>query len=490
MPDDVVLRFLQASTEDRLEMVRNGDGSDDLRLCLGEAAFEEYRGLARKTSRHLGIHAPRNVVFIPGVMGSLLMSRGLGGIWWVDVRTRQHIDDLRLAPDGQSDAVRDHDVVAVTSDPSYEPFLAALLERDDLGHVTFSYDWRKPLAASARALVDLVLRLYEQGGREPIHVVAHSMGGLVARTALALHGDELTPALGRIVFVGTPHYGSPAIAGYLKNHLWGFDLMAVLGTFLTRATFQSLWGVLELLPAPRGVYPGTRSNDPARWRSPSAGDPYEHPCANFDLYDAAAWDLRPDDPADTARLQRVLDGAAAQHRRLYDAHRALPQALRDRMLVIAGVGYQTLFRMAYRSRLFELWDQMERTQSRLPGDPHRDGDGRVPVASAALENVGIRYVKGVHGGLTNIAAVYTDVFRWLTDETLQLPDTPEGAFDGHLAGPERSDAPTLDGSARAARVGDDPGCLHAAAPDAAAMAAFQAQLDAGTLAEFNRVRIL
>src|SRR5262249_26816570 len=155
-----------------------------------------------------------------------------------------------------------HRIITLSTDPSYEPFLAACLARDDFGHVTFAYDWRKPLATSAGRLRDLIHRTYEDNGGEPVHLVAHSMGGLMIRATLMEHGDELWPKIGKIVFIGTPHYGAPAIAGYLKNHLWGFDLMAVLGMYLGRETLRSMWGVLSLLPAPRGIYPGTRPKDP------------------------------------------------------------------------------------------------------------------------------------------------------------------------------------------------------------------------------------
>ena len=64
-----------------------------------------------------------------------------------------------------------------------------------------------------------------------MHIVAHSMGGLMVRTTL-MNYPELWRRVGRIVFIGTPHYGSPAIAGYLKNHLWGFELLALLGRYL------------------------------------------------------------------------------------------------------------------------------------------------------------------------------------------------------------------------------------------------------------------
>lgn len=47
------------------------------------------------------------------------------------------------------------------------------------------------------------------------------------------------------------------------------------------------------------------------------------------------------------------------------------------------------------------------------GNPHREGDGRVPLASARLDGVQIHYVKGVHGGLANVPAVYTAAFDFL-----------------------------------------------------------------------------
>ncbi len=91
--------------------------------------------------------------------------------------------------------------------------------------MTFPYDWRKSLRRSTEAFRDRVRDCRDQNGG-PVHVVAHSMGGLLVRAALMTHGAELWPLIDRIVFVGTPHYGSPAIASYLKNHLWGFDILA------------------------------------------------------------------------------------------------------------------------------------------------------------------------------------------------------------------------------------------------------------------------
>lgn len=480
--------FLAASATERLSMAKDPAMAASLEAYFGQKAFKEYQQLAaRLDANHLSpSHAP-NLIFLPGITGSLLQSEHKGGIWWIDARTRGHIEDLRLKPDGTGALDPNNEVVPCAVDTSYEPFLTAVLARDDFGHRIFPYDWRKPLKVSTGALRRLILACYEGNDNQPVHLVAHSMGGLMARVTLREH-PNLWEKVGRIVFVGTPHYGSQAMGGYLKNHFWGFELMALLGLYLSREAFRSMWGTLSLLPAPRGVYPGTRPNDPDPWSDPKS--PYEHPCANFDLYDAESWQLSLS-TTETGELQTVLDAAATVYRELEEWHQGLSQELRDRMLVIAGVGYQTLFRLEYDSRFFGLWEKMIKVTGLEPGDRHRDGDGRVPVASAVLENVTTRYVRGVHGGLTNIPAVYKDVFRWLHGEALALPDSPEGALSQHLApGDGESVAPSLDGTYKTLPFSDDPGLWDLVGPDTARLRQLQADLDAGKVPEFQRLHWL
>jgi pimeloyl-ACP methyl ester carboxylesterase len=491
MSKDPIAAFLAASTRQRLQMVRDSRSKDALETYLGAHAYREYRLLSSTLDEgHLAVGRPRNLIFVPGVMGSTLESKTKGGIWWIDIRTRHHIDDLRLATDGHDDADPRNQIGPGTTDPSYESFLTGVLARDDFGHALFPYDWRKSVRLSADALRDLILKLHQENRHQPVHLVAHSMGGLTVRTALMTHPDELWRRVGRVVFIGTPHYGSPSIAGYLKNHLWGFELMAILGGYLSRDTYRSLWGVLSMLPAPRGIYPGTRSDDSQLWKSDNDDDPYIHPCANFDLYDATSWRLDLP-PPQTEQLQRVLDGAAILHRDLYESHRAMDQEYRDRMLVIAGVGFQTLFRLAYRSGFSGVWRHTSKVKDRVPGNPHREGDGRVPLASTALENVQIRYVRGVHGGLPNIPAVRDAVFRWLNSSDPGLSGSSRGAISQHL-GPEagESETPNLDGTARAGVFTDDPGYWELDPPDPGRLEALKEQVEAERLPEFNRLRLL
>ena len=261
---------------------------------------------------------PKNLVFVPGIMGSLLMNSSKAGIWWIDVRTRNFIDSLGLSPDGIADADPENTIAPVTADPSYTPFLSVALKQQGLNHEIFPYDWRKSLLQSTAALRDLVIKLHRENGGKNINLVAHSLGGLMVRAALMQHGADFGPRSDKIVFVGTPHYGAAAIAGYLKNHLWGFELMAVLGEYLSRATLRSLWGVIGLLPAPVGVYPGTRQNDPKPWQPEDRERSLCPPVRQLRLYRAEAWKLD---------LDADVDRESATHSRC--DRRPAPAALRQ-----------------------------------------------------------------------------------------------------------------------------------------------------------------
>lgn len=496
MNNDIIETFLTATTEQRMRLILNESYSASLKIYLGEQAFNEFVVLAERVlpkleQQHLGVNTPTNLLFIPGIMGSLLRSQTKGGVWWIDFpRSAKYLNRLRLAPDGLVDFDPNDRIIPFAIDVTYTPFLSAVLERDDFGHNVFPYDWRKSLTLSASKLRDKVLLLYEENGHEPIHLVAHSMGGLLVRAALMRHGDDLWSRLGRIVFIGTPHYGSPMIASYLKNHLWGLNMLGVLALFISHETFRSLWGAMELLPAPQGVYPGTRTRE--EWQSWYSYDNYTHPCVNFDLYDAKQWGLDLS-PEVTSQLQRNLEGARVFHQQMRQAHLMLDQDMRDRMAVIAGVGQKTLFRLAYRPGFISSWDHMVKESKRVEDDIHREGDGSVPLASAALEYVGeTRYVNGVHAGLPMLSEVYEDVFRWLNEEPMRLPDTPRQAFSQHL-GLETAlgDYPYLSGTVYSANESAD--YLDFSEPDRAYIAALQAQIDADQIPpipELNTAHLL
>lgn len=484
--------FFAAPTANRFEMVFDKKYRHILLTYFGKEVYNDYCGIASKYLRtnHLAIKSKPNLIFVPGVMGSMLRSKTKGGVWWIDpFQCLHHINDLGLSNNGLNDADETNLIVPFGTVVDYEPFFCAVLNRNDFGHADFPFDWRKPFESSTSHLKEVILRIHSENGERPVHVVAHSMGGLLVRATLMTYGIELWPIIGKIIFLGTPHYGSPAIAGYLKNHLWGFDLIALLGLFLKRVTFRSLWGVLSLLPAPKGVYPGTRSKDTHLWHSEDTGDPYTHPCANFDMYNAGSWSLDLNS-SESSNLQKILNHVSQFHENLYEWHVHLEPKLRNRMLTIAGVGYQTLFRLSFEKRFWGSWEKTRKITTRRKDDPHREGDGRVPLASARLEDVPTRYVKGIHGSLTNLRQVYENVFRWLRGEPLTLPKTPHEALSAHLAASGRSEAPFLDGTGYLASSDDDPGLWNLAPPDQDTINSMKEKLEDGGLPGFTQVRLL
>jgi pimeloyl-ACP methyl ester carboxylesterase len=426
-------KFLSTDWDSQLTLLKDPDTASAVESWLGPDAFAELKDLSSGAKHMAG--GDKNIIVVPGVMGSALQSEGEGGVWWLDLMfAREKLNQLRLASGGVQDIDQTYDVRPCAIDVSYGPLRQAIVKSGEFaGTNQFPYDWRKQLSASAGLLRELILKVAEDHG-QPVHLVGHSMGGLMIRTTLMLHGKELWPKVGKIVFIATPHYGSPSIAGYLKNHLWGWEQVAVLAAFLDRETFRTLWGVLSLLPAPAGIYPGTRNGEP-------------HPCANFNMYRAEEWQLGLDDTANK-ELQAALDAAAGFHRDLYAWHTGvLTKDQRAKMLQICGVGYKTLFRLEVKEGWLGLWEDVNKITSRVEGDHNRDGDGRVPLASAELEKIELRYVKGSHGSVQNIPAVAQDVLAWIAGTQLSLPDTPAGALKRHLAAAEASAAPNLDGSA-------------------------------------------
>lgn len=72
-------------------------------------------------------------------------------------------------------------------------------------------DTQIDIRESGRRLYELLQRLQRENPGVPIDIVAHSQGGLVARSALAYeydNGKGPTPLIGTVVTLGTPHHGA------------------------------------------------------------------------------------------------------------------------------------------------------------------------------------------------------------------------------------------------------------------------------------------
>jgi hypothetical protein len=169
MMKTIIDTFLNTDTLGRLRLVKAGRHASEFERYFGQSAYGEYLALANALDvDHLDFGMPPNVIFVPGIMGSLLKSETRGGIWWIDLRTRNFIDQLQLSNDGVGDAVPQNQIVPVSVDTCYDPFLTALLAESGLVHKIFAYDWRKSPDHSADQFFNLVTELYEGNGRKPV----------------------------------------------------------------------------------------------------------------------------------------------------------------------------------------------------------------------------------------------------------------------------------------------------------------------------------
>jgi pimeloyl-ACP methyl ester carboxylesterase len=357
----------QATNAAVFEALERGRQTASLREFFGTRAFEELAGLAAAARRArnrtgAGSRRPR-VLIIPGMMGSRLcdLPAARGGAkrkarakaLWVDPLriAAGHLDRLSVAEPGPR-SIRASGALL----PAYAR-LKLMLAIEGFDARFFAYDWRLGIDEIGRALASAI----RARGR-PVSLIAHSMGGLVARMA----ANELPKRLlKRVVMLGTPNRGAFAPVLALRGtypfvvRLSRLDLRHSPEELASRVfcTFPALYQLLPAAPARGGI----------------------------DLLDPAAWPPsgpRPD-PALLGRVAGVL------------ARMAGPDA---RMAHIVGVNRETVV-------------SVRRTPAGFEYGVSRNGDGTVPVDLAMLPALETYFADEVHGELANnrsiIAAVVT-----------------------------------------------------------------------------------
>ncbi|MEV7148488.1 hypothetical protein AB0O05_18540 [Streptomyces sp. NPDC093084] len=315
----------------------------------------------------------RHLVYVlPGIGGSVLERPGSGGrpdrtVWdtgYGDIAGLVAAPG-RLAPDEPLravGAVRSRSLLpGWTVVPGYDRLIAALgalpgLRRVDHGHpdrrdldadlVVFPYDFRLGVTeAAGRLAADVRERLAHLGGGTEgrVIVVAHSMGGLVARYWLGPLGGW--PSCRALITAGTPHRGAPKALQIMANgvRVAGLRLGGLSGVL------TSWRSVAELLPQ----YPAVWDADAG-----TARRPHELP---VDWAGAAT-------------------RAAAVHGEIQQAWSGIP---RGGPQVVPRIGW------SHRTPSSARWTGGRLKVGRdrphwltLPGWEHDDGDGTVPAVSA------------------------------------------------------------------------------------------------------------
>jgi len=148
------------------------------------------------------IQTPDPVIVIPGIMGSWEKD----GKWKIDP-------------------------IFHTYDNLCEEFLANGYE-DGKNFFVFPYQWRNSNIENAKILRDAVNVAKEKAGRPKVDIVAHSMGGLLAREYIESNYYESD--IDQLITLGTPHNGAPK--AYL---MWeAGEFVGLEGTILKYALNQ------------------------------------------------------------------------------------------------------------------------------------------------------------------------------------------------------------------------------------------------------------
>lgn len=380
MPDEVTpgLEALQqALTAGDMDALREAlvsldqDEQDLLRQELGPQAFERTRRSATRGRRGA---KKGKVLVLPGIMGSLLDvvdAKGEADRIWLSAFNivRGRIKELALTPEGEPAKKGTH---VRTAGLYREYYVPLLVELDNHWHVRpFAFDWREPIERSA-ARLDGEIKAFGDGG--PVHLIAHSMGGLVSRRFVSQYPDTWKAMNdptgkgrgGRLVQLGTPNRGSFAIAKVLTGQE---DAVQKLALF-------DLWNGMDDLLAVISTFPGVYQMLPSQLQD--LGDDHAK------LYQPATWGA-------FKTVQRHLDAA----RKLHEELRTVIDP--GRLVYVAGYDRTTVSSVKVIS------------PGKFAFTTTRDGDGQVAHALGLLEGVRTYYVDEDHGALAKNARVLAAV---------------------------------------------------------------------------------
>lgn len=357
---------------------------------------------ARATTRDARPAAERPaVILIPGILGSHLAVDGKR--IWLSLRIVGGLDRLayregarNVAPDGAMGR-------------SYEDLAEFLSDTHEV--IEFSFDWRRPIEQEAQRLagvLDQALAARNATG-QPVHLLAHSMGGLVARTVQLEKPDVwqrwLQRSGSRLLMLGTPNGGSFAPMQVLSgDDSFGNALVAFGLPFRdhqARQLMADMPGFIQLQAGLLDESLGLQRSE--RWQALAEEDARLLDEANSWHRDETQrsvyrWGVPP---------QTVLDQAIALRRRLDAQRNDVLKGFADRLLLVVGKARFTPagFELDAREGLFYL-------------DAPDDGDGRVTRESALLPGVKTWTLDCEHGDLADVKHAF-EAYR----ELLERGDT-------------------------------------------------------------------
>lgn len=385
----------------------------------GETA-DGLRGVPRAARASTGDKPA--LILLPGILGSHLAVDGERV--WLSLRILGGLGRLAYR-DGQRNVLADGAIGSV-----YDDLAAFLAQTHEV--TVFSFDWRRPIEEEAVRLAELIEQAVSARAatRQPVRMLAHSMGGLVARTVQlerpAVWQRWLQHPDARLLMLGTPNGGSFAPMQVLSgddsmgNALAGFGLP--FQDHKARTLMAAMPGFLQLQAGLADRTLGLSQS--TRWQALADQDMAALRQANW-WHDAEnqravyQWGVPP---------QGVLDRAVALRERLDRQRTEALAAFKDRVVMVVGHARFTpaSFEVSEREGLVYL-DQPE------------GGDGRVTMDSALLPGVRAWRVEASHGDLPDVQDAFEAYLELLEKgQTARLNElnAPGAARGGRLPAAE------------------------------------------------------
>lgn len=239
------------------------------------------------------------------------------------------------------------------------------------------YDWRYSSADNAKFLKEKIDVALRNSKAQQVHLVAHSMGGLLVRETL-LSNPSYQSKVNRVIYMGTPFLGSPRAYQAIQ---FGYDFGIV--TFLSQTgkiIAEYAPAVYELLPSKKYV-----SNTPFLWKNQK--EPYSY-----------------QDLTSVKHLQLIYEPLVHQASKLHEKWDN--RQIKVPQYSIVGQGHSTLLGYFVHPQ----------TKNFVPYYDNQAGDGTVPYESANYSSGDIKkkfYVNGEHAALPRIPQVIHQVINLL-----------------------------------------------------------------------------
>jgi hypothetical protein len=373
-PAELALTTPFALRDEEIEaLLLTGEKGGALEDYFGSEQYDELRRLAQQASSR-SVRGGDRVLILPGIMGSKLGCRRpiLDNVIWADPvdLALGRLAELALPPPGAKAEALGVILVAYLT-------LKYRLRIAGFDADFFPFDWRETLPDVGRVLAAAIRKERAAKPNGVLHLVAHSMGGLVARASLP-HLDRAGVARpNRIVMLGTPNFGSYAPVQAFRGTSGTVNKIAALDQRHTKAQLAEIFGgfrgLLEMIPSPK--------------------------LSASNLFDLDTW------PASGVRPDRARLKAAG------DTQAKLPVD-HSEIVMICGVRRETV------------------VDAKVDGGEFvytlsQDGDGTVPLALARIPTARrTYYVEEEHGALPGNGRILSALPSLLnTGETKELADS-------------------------------------------------------------------